>query len=305
MPRTGYGHPDLQGTWFFGSRTPLQRSADLGDKLAFSEGEVVELERSMRQRLERQGAPLDPGRGAPEVGARIRQEADDTFLGHLLPPKIVRIAGEYRTSIIVDPPDGRLPVREGFQDFTARQRAAGLGDSDGPEGQPLSGRCLMFGAAIPSLTPAMMNPNLQIVQTEDYVVVLTEMIHDARIIRLGDTHFEHNVPKWMGDSVGYWEEDTLVVHTRNFRPEQSNRMLRHSDELEIIERYTLSGDDRIHYAFTVVDEQAYTRPVIGERTLTRNAPQEKVYEYGCHEGNHSLAGMLRGARRQEMEALAQ
>ncbi len=299
-PRTEYGHPDLQGTWFFGSRTPLQRPRDLADKMVYSEAEARELEVGMQRRLDSQDAPLEADRSAPEAGSRIRQEADDAFLGHYLPPKIHKVNGEYRTSVIVEPSNGRLPVREGFQDLRSRTLAGGLADTDGPEGQPLSGRCLMFGPAIPSLTPVMMNPNLQIVQTEDYVVVMTEMIHDARIIRLNDSHHGHAIPQWMGDSVGRWEGDTLVVETRNFRPDTSHRMfLPHSEALEITEYYTLVADGEIHYAFEINDPQAYTQRVRGERIISRNAPQEKVYEYACHEGNHSLVGILRGARFQE------
>ena len=160
----------------------------------------------------------------------------------------------------------------------------------------------MFGAAAPSLTPMMMNPNLQIVQTEDYLMIMTEMIHDARIIRIGDDHSKHNIPQWMGDSVAHWEGDTLVVHSRNFRPEQSSsRSIIISEDFELIERYTLVGDDEIHYGVTVHDEQAYTQPFSGERILSRNAPEEKVYEFACHEGNYSLPGILAGARRLESE----
>jgi hypothetical protein len=305
MPRTEHGHPDLQGTWFFGSRTPFQRPVNLGNKQTYTEQEVSELESGLRNRLEQQDAPLDPNRGAPEQGARIRQEADDVFLGHWLPPEIFPVNGEYRTSVISDPPNGRLPMREGFQDFNARQRAAGLADTDGPEGQPLSGRCLMFGPALPSLTPVMMNPNLLIVQNEDYVVIQTEMIHDARVIRLNAEHLEHDIPRWMGDSVGYWDGDTLVIHTRNFRPEQSHRMFfPHSEVLEITERYALVGDGQILYGFTAVDELAFTQPVTAERILTRNSAEERVFEYGCHEGNHSLVGILRGARFTERDSPA-
>lgn len=158
VPRTEYGHPDFQGTWLFGSTTPFQRRMDLGMKQTYPEEEVIELERMMRTRLERADVPLDPDRAPPEKGARIGQEADDTFLAHWRKPELVKIDGEYRTSVIVDPPNGRLPKREGFLDFTARRKASGLGDTDGPEGQPLSGRCIMFGSAVPSLTPIMMNP---------------------------------------------------------------------------------------------------------------------------------------------------
>ncbi|MEZ5489007.1 MAG: hypothetical protein R3F50_01655 [Gammaproteobacteria bacterium] len=302
MPRTEHGHPNLQGTWFFGSRTPLQRPANMGSKQTYSAEEAQAVEARLQKRLLDQDAPLDPDRGAPEAGARIGQEADDAFLAHYQEPRLVPVNGEYRTSVIVDPADGRIPMREGFMDLTARQRAAGLGETDGPEGQPLSGRCLMFGSAVPSLTPIMMNPNLQIVQNEDYVMVMTEMVHDARIIRLNGKHRDSGIKNWMGESVGRWEGDTLVVHSKDFRPDQSSaRGIAMSEDFEVIERYTLVSDDEIHYAFTVYDAQAYTQPFSGERTLTRNASDERIYEFACHEGNYSLSGILAGARRQEVE----
>ncbi|MDP6651638.1 MAG: hypothetical protein QGF90_05950 [Gammaproteobacteria bacterium] len=125
MPRTEHGHPDLQGIWLFGSRTPLQRPARLGTKQTYTEQEVIDLERTMREAMARQDADLDPGRGAPEQGARIGQEADDTFLAHFRRPELIRVNGEFRTSVILDPPDGRIHLRDGFQDFGARRRAAG------------------------------------------------------------------------------------------------------------------------------------------------------------------------------------
>ncbi len=303
MPRTEHGHPDLQGTWWFGSRTPLQRPANLGEQRSYTAEEVARLEQRMAQRNADLMAPLAPDRSAPEQGAMIRQEADDNFLAHFQEPEIVPVAGEYRTSVIVDPPNGRIPRRGNFQDFYQRREATGLTATDGPEGQPLSGRCIMFGSAVPSLTPIMMNPNLQIVQNNDYVMIMTEMVHDARIIRLNDEHFDNGVRNWMGDSVGYWEDNTLVVHTRDFRPEQSSmRGFVMSEEFETIERYTLVSDSQIHYAFTVIDPQAYSQPVHGERMLTRNHAEDRIYEFACHEGNYSLESILRGARRQEVEA---
>ncbi len=258
MPRTEYGQPDLQGTWWFGSRTPMQRPVNMGEKKTYTPEEAAAIETSLRGRLAQQEAPLDPNRGAPEQGARIGQEADDTFLGHWQKPELIPVNGQYRTSVIVEPSNGRIPLRDGFQDFHAKQRASGLMPTDGPEGQPLSGRCLMFGAVIPNLTPLMMNPYMQIFQTKDYVVILSEMIHDARIIRLVDQHVDSDFSRWMGDSIGRWEQDTLVVHTKNFRPEQSaSRMfLPFSEALEVMERYTLVGHDEIHYAFTATDQKA-------------------------------------------------
>ena len=259
----------------------------------------------MRLRLDDQAAPLNPDRSAPEAGAEIRQEADDAFLAHYLEPVVTPISGEYRTSVITEPPDGRVPpTRSGFQDFYANRQALGLSATDGPEGQPLSGRCIIFGAAIPNLTPMMMNPNLQIVQNESYVVIITEMIHDARIIRLGKAHHNDGVNRWMGDSVGHWQGDTLVVHSKHFRPEQSSSRMgfRVSEQFEVIEHYTLTSNETVHYRFTINDPEAYGVPISGERTLTRNPPEERLYEFECHEGNYSLGAILRGARMSEVRA---
>ncbi|MGM0631561.1 MAG: hypothetical protein ACQETO_00145 [Pseudomonadota bacterium] len=300
MPRTGYGQPDLQGTWFFGSRTPLQRPANLGLKKTYTTDEVAAVENRMLERNRMLDAPRDPDRGPPERGARIGMEADDEFLAHWQDAKLPKVGGEYRTSIIIDPPDGRVPVRANFQDHNARQRAAGLGTTDGPEGQPLSGRCLAFGSAIPSMTPIMMNANMQIVQNHDHVMIMTEMAHDARIIRLDDEHRNNGIPEWMGDSVGYWEGDTLVVHTRDFRPEQTfTRGVGISEQFEVVERFTLVDDNAIHYVFTATDPVAFTAPVVGERMLIRNSPEDRIFEFACHEGNRSLPSILLGARVQE------
>ena len=134
MPRTEHGHPNFQGTWFFGSRTPLQRPKELGTQSTYTEQEVRALEQRMQMRLDNQAAPLEPSRDAPEKGAVIRQEADDSFLAHYLEPVVTPIAGQYRTSVIVDPPNGRIPpMREEFEDFYAKRSELGLGAADGPE----------------------------------------------------------------------------------------------------------------------------------------------------------------------------
>ncbi len=303
LPRTEFGQPDFQGTWHFGSRTPMQRPAALGTQQAYTQDEVARREAGMRAGLVELAADLDPARGAPEAGAVIRQEADDNFLAHYLDPVIVPVDGEHRTSVIIDPPNGRVPLRPDFKDYFAQQRALGLTETDGPEGQPLNGRCIMFGGAVPSLSPIMMNANMIIVQTKDYVVITVEMIHDARIIPLKESSSNNDVPRWMGESVGHWDGDTLVVRTKNFRPEQSHPMfMPMSDVFELEEKYTLTGQDTLRYEFTAIDEKAFSQPVTGVRTITRNAPEEQVYEFACHEGNYSLAAILRGARRQEVEA---
>jgi hypothetical protein len=303
LPRTEFGYPDLQGVWHFGSRTPLQRPVELGTQRSLSAGEVARREAAMQARLRAQDAALDPGRSAPEKGAVIRQEADDTFLAHYAEPTIVPVDGEYRTSVLISPENGRVPVRAEFMAQYARAVESRPEETAGPEGQPLSGRCLLFGSLVPSLTPIMMNPNMQIVQTADHVMVMTEMVHDARVIPLNRELPAHDLRRWMGYSAGRWEGDTLVVNSRGFRPEQSfGRGLPVSAEFELEERYTLVSRDAIRYEFTARDPVAFSEPVIGVRTLTRNRPEEQIYEFACHEGNYSLEAILRGARRQEADA---
>ena len=302
MPRTEYGKPNLQGEWWFGSRTPFQRRSVLGEQKVFSIDQVKAIESDMLQRNIDLAEPLDPNRRAPEVGSVIRQEADDNFLSHYQEPELVAINGQYLTSVVTSPSNGRINRNDNFQDFYAQRKATGLSATDGPEGQPLSGRCLSFGSALPSLTPIMMNPNIQIVQTRDHVMIMAEMVHDARIVKLDSDHPNNGIKKWMGDSVGYWEGDTLVVYSQNFRPEQSSmRSFPMSDRFEVVERYTLLSDNEIHFAFEVKDPLSLIEPVSGERLLTRNSPADRIYEFACHEGNYSLANILRGARQQELD----
>jgi hypothetical protein len=145
------------------------------------------------------------------------------------------------------------------------------------------------------------NSNVQIVQTSDYVVIIGEMVNDVRIIRLDSVHQAPNMKKWMGDSIGYYEEDTLVVHTQNYRPEQSNMRLISSEQLQVTERFTPVSDDQIKYSFTVEDPVIYTEPVTFEFPLNRLMDGGRLYEFACHEGNYSMPGILAGARRLEID----
>lgn len=300
-----HGKPDFQGIWWYGSRTPLQRPEGLAEQRIYTPAEVAQIEQRMQDRNTTLFAPLSPDRSAPAKGAAIRQEADDNFLSHFQEPILVPVGSEYRTSIIISPTNGRLPHKAMPTAAPNSALPSNLSEVDGPEGQPLSGRCLAFGAAIPSLTPIMMNPNLQIVQTKDYIVIMTEMVHDARVIKLYEqpTSPKQSFPKWMGDSNAYWEGETLIIESRNFRAEQTSLgRTPVSDQLEITERLSLNDDNSILYGFEVRDPASFSEPIIGERILTRNQPHEKIYEFACHEGNYSLANILMGARRQEFES---
>ena len=211
---------------------------------------------------------------------------------------VANIDGEYRTSMIIEPSNGRIPpLTAAGQQRTAARAARNA--NDGPEGRALGERCLLsFGSASgPPMLPVMYNSYYQIVQSPGYVVILVEMVHDARIIRIQDRHTPGGIKKWMGDSVGHWEGDTLVVETRNFRPEQSFRGS--SENAVVTERFTRVAKDKIVYRFTVDDPATFTSAFTGE--LPFASVDANIYEYACHEGNYALPGILSGAREAEKE----
>ncbi|NKB33264.1 MAG: hypothetical protein GKR91_09210 [Pseudomonadales bacterium] len=216
------------------------------------------------------------------------------------------IDGKYRTSIIVDPPDGQIPWRE--QGFSIRRQQGqavfgfpeNLERSDGPEGRPLSDRCLKaFSSSTPFLS-SVYNNNMQIVQSPDHVVLLVEMVHEARIVKINQEHKDLPYDKWGGDSIGYYEDDTLVVVTKNFNPWEisSGFGVSASTNMELTERFRRVADDELRYSFTIDDPTLYTQPWSGEMPMR---PSQGMYEYACHEGNHALSGILAGARRLESE----
>jgi hypothetical protein len=204
---------------------------------------------------------------------------------------------DLRTSLIVDPPDGRIPplTPEAQQRTAARGAARRANGLDGPEAFSIAERCLIFGAG-PPLLPGPYNNNIQIVQTRDAVVVYTEMIHDARIISLdGRPHRSPNIRLWLGDSRGRWDGDTLVVETTNFT---SQTPFRGSDEhLRLTERFTRTDPNTLTYEFTVDNPTAFTKPWTARQQLARS--NEMMYEYACHEGNYGLSNMLNAARFEE------
>lgn len=300
IPRTEYGHPNLQGFWTNTTLTPIERPVELGDQKAYTEAEALELENAARAFEQQKAEPLDADRAPPPVGGAIGQEADINFSDVFT--NVLKVRGEYRTSMIVDPPNGRFPFREDGrqQDIYANWTAQGLGPSDGPEARTPGDRCLSRG--MPPMTVTPYNNNYQIVQNKDYFMLMGEMVHDARIIRLDKEHFPGEGKNWLGDSVGRWEGDTLVVHTKNLRPELSHFRLISTDQLELTERFEIVSKNEILYTVTVTDPAVYTQPFTEEITLMRKAPEDLIYEYSCHEGNYGLQGILAGARRQEWDA---
>lgn len=305
MPRTPDGQPDMQGIWSNASQTPLARPERFGTKGFLTQEEADEQMQAWRDRYNELGEPIEGDRAPPTDG-----NANFGYNSFWWDPRTqaIEINGEFRTSIIIDPPDGQIPYLNGENpqnSLRAQWRAQpGVGEYDGHELRPLAERCLLtFGSGSgPPMLPILYNNNYQIVQTPEYVMILVEMVHDARIIPLDQDHNPSDLEKWMGDSVGYWDGDTLVVQTKNFHPQQSFRGS--SDEMVITERFDLLNKDKIKYGFTIEDPLTYERPWTGEVAMERKPADEVMYEYACHEGNYAFPGIMGGARRLEMEAAA-
>lgn len=307
LPRTPDGRPDLQGNWTNATVTPLERPR--GDEPTLDPETVVRME---RQRLERRAEALaavsDPDRDAPPVGGDGSTGAAGGVGGYNAVyiesgDRVVQVNGEYRTSIVTDPPDGRVPpitAAARQRQIEERANAPVFGQYDNPENRPMAERCILsFGsnAGPPMLPNGFYNNNYTIVQTADHVVILTEMVHDARIIYLDDTpRLPANVRPYFGDSRGWWEGDTLVIETTNIHPQQRYRGMP-SDNMKVIERLARVSDDMLYYSFTIDDPSVYERPWTGELSFWKLDAQ--VYEYACHEGNYSLSNILSGARYQE------
>ena len=303
MPRTPEGTPDMQGIWSNATQTPLVRPAEFGEKGFLNAEEATAQMQQWRDRYDQAGQDADPDRRPPTDG-----NADLGYNSFWWDPRdqAVEINGQYRTSIIVDPPDGQIPYIGGDRiDNSLRgqwRRQEGVEPYDAIELRPLAERCLLTfsSGSGPPMMPTLYNNNYQIVQTSDHVVILVEMVHDARIIPIDQDPHNVDFEKWMGDSVGYWEGDTLVVKTGNFHPQQSFRGS--SDQTVITERFDLIGPDKIRYAFTIEDPLTYSRPWTGELALNRKPAEEVMYEYACHEGNYAFSGIMAGARIQELDA---
>lgn len=304
MPRTSSGKPDLQGIWTNKTLTPLTRAKEFGDQRALSLEQAQRLEAGHQDFLNAEYADSDPNRGAgagAQAGDDGNTEDGYNEFWKDVGSDIQMINGEYRSSIVIDPPNGQIPY---VGDIRARLRRDpnGPGPYDGPEARPLAERCLLaFGShSGPPMLPVMYNNNYQFVQTDNYVMILAEMAHDARIIRLNDRHIDTEMQKWMGDSIGYWEGDTLVVETAGFNPAQ--RFRGSSENMTVTERFSRYSEEEILYSFTVADSESFSQPWTGELMFKARPDQEPIYEYACHEGNYALSGILAGARRLEQAA---
>jgi len=300
IPRTEFGQPDLQGIWYYGTSTPIVRPERLGTKQSYTADEALELLRVLEESDRAKAEPLQSSRSAPSAGATIAQGADHNFASLRTNP--VMIDGQYRTSQIISPENGRFPFKDGSMDMFQKWQSQGHGAFDGPEIRPASERCAgPNGGPMAPMIGWFYNANMQIVQTEDYIMLLAEMNHDARIISLTKPTTDNLQPKWMGNSFGHWEGNVLIVETSGFRPEQSWFAFLMSEQLEVTERFELLNEDEIRYSYTFVDPEIYSDAVTVEKNITRRAEGEQIFEYACHEGNYSMASILAGARRLEAD----
>ncbi|MFT4862560.1 MAG: hypothetical protein ACI95C_001781 [Pseudohongiellaceae bacterium] len=299
-PRTEWGHPDLQGVWNFSSNVPMQRPEQFGTREFMSNDEIA----SMRARLAEADASSDQAVAQTDGGPGGYNDFWVESAG---------ITDRIRTSHIVYPENGRMPTRvEG-----STVQFGGLGDDvpgtrpvrytvggiskDGPEDRGLSERCIVGFNDGPPFVPSLYNNNVQIVQNQDHVVLLTEMIHNARTVPIDKEHVSKELGFWSGDSKGYWDGDTLVVVTRNFNGKtQSFSAFGTSDEKVLTERFTRIDPVTVDYEWTIDDPATFTDKITAIVPMTKVAGQ--LYEYACHEGNYGMVNILRGERAAERMA---
>jgi hypothetical protein len=295
-PRTADGHPDLQGVWTNATLTPFQRPLELGAKEFFTEEEAAAFE---KQRIQQTDVDRPEARRAGDPGAYNNVWFDRG--NHVVESR--------RTSLIVDPPNGRVPpmTPEAQKRYETFRAELARHPADGPEDRLLTERCILFGAAGPPMLPEPYNNNYQIVQSPGYVAILPEMNHDARIIPVNARPpLAPNLHQWKGDPHGRWEGDTLVVETANFTFNNQSRFgVSYLDgmtdqNLRVVERFARTSPDTILYRATVDDPTVYTRPWTVEISMTRR--EGSLFEYACNEGNYGMSGILSGARADEKKA---
>ena len=299
-PRTEYGLPDLQGNWEKRFATPVERPEELGDKRAYTEAEAVEFQRIQEVQRDAREANVAADRGPPPVGGDIEFRTDLNFLPDL-PVEVALINGEYRTSLIIEPSNGRFPFRNERLDFRRRYFELMNTNFNGPEARPPGERCLHLGPPLPTMTN-FDGTHIQIVQTKNYVMIMSEEAIQTRIIRLNKSHLEFPIARWMGNSIGRWEGETLVIHTNNFRPEHTYSQIASSANFEVTERITAMSENELLYSYTIVDPDTYTAAIVAELPFQRMSPDHKLYESACHEGNRAVVDILLGARRKERDA---
>jgi hypothetical protein len=297
-PQTEFGVPDLQGVWNFKTRTSLERPDAYDGALEIDEATMLEKMVSTPDYLVALEASGAEAPGPQNVGG---------YNGWWISPgdALAFMNDKFRTSLIVDPVDGQIPWQEEADAIRRAQRYTlpmGLAESDGPEGRTLSDRCLVSFASTAPFMSSLYNNHMQIVQSPTHVVLLAEMVHNARVVRIDQDFRELPYEQWLGDSIGYYDGDALVVETRNFHPWQVGKERLTSTNMHLTERFTRVADDKLHYSFTIEDPELYSRPWTGEMPMYTG---ENLYEYACHEGNYALPAILAGARRVEADARAE
>ncbi|MEX0964867.1 MAG: hypothetical protein WDZ52_12580 [Pseudohongiellaceae bacterium] len=301
VPRTADGSPDIQGMWTSNTITPFSRPEEFGDKLVLNRAEAMQLEQAVADYTAEQDLPSDPDRIAP---VKEQIELADSYNNFWFDDgtHVARYNGEFRSSLLIDPPNGRMPAYTPAAEQRLRLAAEireERGAFAGPESRPLAERCLLsFGSSSgPPMLPILYNNHYQIVQSPGYVMILVEMVHDARIIRIDGEPLPEVFRPWMGDSVGHWEGDTLVVETDKFNPNQNFR--NSTEKFRITERFTRVAENVLNYSFTAHDPDTFVQSFSAEMPM--NLTDDILYEYACHEGNYSLPGVLAGARLDEAE----
>ena len=304
-PKTEWGVPNFHGVWKHATIMPFERSVELGEKRAYTEEEALVLEGAVQQKFDAANEPLSPDRAPPEVGEALPSLGNYDLFWREDAKFIPTIDGEFRTSAITDPPNGRMPTRvAGFSERMNARPANRRGrNSDGPEGRGLGERCLLNGNfGSPVMRPSIYNSHLLFNQSPGYISITTEMAHDTRIIKITDDHnpAAQTQRKWMGSSIGRWEGDTLVVETMHFNNWQTLYGVP-IENLTVVETFRRDSNNKMIYGFTVNDPTVFTAQFSGEYALSRI--NEEIYEYACHEGNYGMTGILGGARRLEQLGL--
>ena len=296
-PRTAWGAPDLQGIWDFRTITPMERPEELGEQAFLTEEEAANLEQAT---VDRNAQLLQAEAQRTEAGGNVGA------YNNFWMDRGTRTVSNRRTSLIVDPPNGRIPpvtaAGQARKDAVAERRGR---PAYGPEDRSMGERCILGFNAGPPMEPRAYNNHAQLFQTPGHVVILNEMVNDARIVPIdGRGHLPNDVTQWRGDSRGRWEGDTLVVETRNFHTDTAfSERQGSSPDMLLTERFTRVDDGTLLYEATMADASTWTQPWTFEVTMFRT--EEPVYEYACHEGNIGMDGILTGARADDARSAQQ
>ena len=302
VPQTAWGQPDLQGIWDFRTITPLQRPEDLGDQEFLSEEEAANLEQEV---VDRNADLLTREARRTEATTSVDrgEEGAPGFYNNFWLDRGTRTVGTRRTSLVVDPTNGRLPAMTAAAERMAASRRSYAEDhpADSWIDRSSYDRCILGFNAGPPITPGGYNQNLQLFQTPDHVVLVTEMVHTARVVPLdGRPALDSDIRQWSGDSRGHWDGDTLVVETANFLAKRRWRGT--TTNMRLVERFTRVDADTLDYTYTVMDPETWTSSWTASIPMRRT--DVPMYEYACHEGNYSMPGILAGARADDVKAAA-